>query len=110
MNKKKIISALSFVLLTASLFSTNVQANIGHEKITFKAAIVFPPCSYNVANNGANLNCFDGGTSTIKTSNIHNIQQSQPTGWQQLENNRGVYQFQWTNKAKNLAMLSVEYL
>ncbi|HEF8771964.1 MULTISPECIES: pilus assembly protein [Providencia] len=110
MNKKKTISALSFILLTTSLFSTNVQANTGHGKITFKATIVFPPCSYNVANNGANLNCFDGGTSTIKTSNIHNIQKSQPTGWQQLENNRGIYQFQWINKAKNLAMLSVEYL
>ncbi|RMA09674.1 pilus assembly protein, partial [Providencia stuartii] len=36
--------------------------------------------------------------------------QSPSSEWKKTEDNRSIYQFNWTNKEKGLAMVSVKYL
>ncbi|ELX8379907.1 pilus assembly protein [Providencia vermicola] len=110
MMKKVVISSMSLVLLATVLLTENAQAKTNNTTITFKAAIVQPPCSYDFNNNNVQLNCFNSKENKTKKSNIHYSRQSKTSEWKQTTDNRGIYQFKWTNKERNLAMISVQYL
>ncbi|WP_311135737.1 hypothetical protein, partial [Providencia stuartii] len=110
MIKNTIKTALSFALIATALFTTNVQAKTNSTTITFKAMIVYPPCNYSFNNNNAQLNCYISEENKVKTSSFNYTKQSPSSEWKKTEDNRSIYQFNWTNKEKGLAMVSVKYL
>lgn len=109
MKNKLISTILSLALTTIALFSTTIHAKGNDNIVTFKAAIVIPPCSYDLNKNNINLSCFDNESNKMKSTTIDFSKQNKSTEWKQLDNNRSIYQFKWTNKDKEQALFSVEH-
>ena len=110
MFKKTIISALSLGLMTVSLLSTPAHAKNNQTTVSFKAAIVVPTCSYNIKEGNVDLQCFNNDSNKMKTTSIDFKNHAKSTEWKTLDNNRGTYQLNWTNKDKGLAMFTVQHV
>ncbi|WP_369309151.1 pilus assembly protein [Providencia rettgeri] len=106
MKANKISSVLALTLIATSLFSANIQAK--ENTINFKAAIVIPPCSYDVNENGVDLTFYNDNTKKMSSISINVDKEKKSAEWKVLESNRSIYQLNWTDKEKGFAMLSVQ--
>lgn len=109
MTIKNIASVLTLTLVATSLFTANVQAKENQTTINFKAAIVASPCTYDINENKTNLNCINNKTNKMETSKIDFSKEKKSTEWKNLDGNRSIYQFKWTNEEKGYALLSVQH-
>lgn len=111
MTIKKITSVLTltFALAATSFFTTNVQAEGNQTTITFKAMIVSPPCTYDINQNNTTLNCFNNEKNKMESSPINFSKEKKSPEWKKLNGSTSIYQFNWTNKEKGYALLSVQH-
>ncbi|BBG60442.1 MULTISPECIES: fimbrial protein [Providencia] len=109
MLNKTISTLLSTLLISSVLFTSQALAKGNQTTVTFKAAIVIPPCSYNVQDNNMNLNCFNQTKNKMESTAIDFKKQSKSLDWKELSDNRGIYQLKWTNQDKGFAMFSVQH-
>lgn len=110
MLKKSTLILLPFALMATTLLINNANATANNQAtVTFKAAIVFPPCTYDVIETNVNLRCFNVEEYKMKSSSIDFTKQEKSAEWKALDNHRGIYQFNWDTKENGLAVLAVQH-